>query len=130
MNQQPNQDRRCRACGWAPPAHEPPGTGDHCPNCLAGVHETNAEGYACGGTLLPISVWIRPDERWEIIQRCRLCGEITSSPHFEEDNPILLLSLANRPLSAPPFPLEKMGELTAQMGGQGDLRGYYDEPGA
>lgn len=121
---------RCRACGWTPAENEPDGGWAHCPNCLAGVHEADAEGLECGGTLQPISIWVRPDDGWEILQRCSLCGEIVSSPMSGDDSPIKLLSLASKPLSAPPFPIEKMEEMTAMMGGQGDVGGYYDEPGA
>ena len=38
-----------------------------------------------------------------------------------DDNPLKLMSLALRPLTAPPFPLEYIRELTEQMGGQGSM---------
>ena len=46
----------------------------------------------------------------------------------DEDDPVLLLSIAGRPLSMPPFPLEKIEELTRMMGGAGDKGGYDREP--
>lgn len=42
----------------------------------------------------------------------------TVSPH---DNPMKLMSIAMRPLSQPPFPLERIEEMTALMGGDGAL---------
>lgn len=117
----------CHFCDWTPSENEPDGDWEHCPNCLASIHQTDEEGYECGGTLLPVSIWVKPDDSWEIIQRCSLCGELTSTLMSEDDSPIKLLSLASKPLSFPPFPIEKMEEMTAMMGGQGDVGGYYDE---
>lgn len=117
----------CRFCGWTPAENEPDGDWEHCPNCLSSVHEADEEGYECGGMLIPVSIWVKPDDGWEIIQRCSLCGELTTTPISEDDSPIKLLSLASKPLSIPPFPIEKMEEMTAMMGGQGDVGGYYDE---
>lgn len=119
----------CHCCGWTPSENEPDGDWTHCPNCLASVHEIDEKGDICGGTLHPIGIWIKPDDSWEIIQRCSLCGELASTPISADDNPIKLLSLASKPLSIPPFPIEKMEKLTAMMGGQGDVGGYYDEQG-
>jgi hypothetical protein len=51
-----------------------------------------------------------------------------STPVSDEDDPVLLLSIAGRPLSMPPFPLEKIEELTRMMGGAGDKGGYDREP--
>lgn len=127
MSEDRNNRYKCHNCGWTPADNEPDGDWDHCPNCLASVHEEDEEGYECGGTLQPISIWVKPDDSWEILQRCSLCGEIVASPVSEDDSPIKLLSLATKPLSTPPFPIEKMEEMTAMMGGQGDVGGYYDE---
>ena len=38
-----------------------------------------------------------------------------------DDNPMKLMSIAMKPLSQPPFPLEKIEEMTALMGGDGQL---------
>ncbi len=110
---------RCRSC-----AKELPERAAHCPHCLVGTHDTDLYGDACGGSLSPISIWVKPDGKWELIGRCNVCGELASSPVEKEDNPTLLLSLANRPLANPPFPIEKMEEMTAAMGGSGDTGGY------
>lgn len=39
-----------------------------------------------------------------------------------DDNPMKLMSIALRPLCRPPFPLERIEELTALMGGEGSMR--------
>ena len=58
---------------------------------------------------------------------CRLCGEMTSDPMSEDDSPVKILSIASKPLSEPPFPVERLEELTRMMGGRGDVGGYYHE---
>lgn len=42
-------------------------------------------------------------------------------PVAADDNPMKLMSIAMKPLSQPPFPLEKIEEMTALMGGDGQL---------
>ena len=79
---------KCPVCGWEPPETVAGGSWDHCPNCLSGTHGP------CGGILEPIGVWVKPDGCWEIIERCRLCGEIESAPLAAHDNPIKVLSIA------------------------------------
>ena len=38
-----------------------------------------------------------------------------------DDNPMKLMSIAMKPLCEPPFPLERIEEMTALMGGDGRL---------
>ena len=38
-----------------------------------------------------------------------------------DDNPMKLMSIAMKPLCAPPFPLERIEEMTALMGGSGEM---------
>ena len=52
---------------------------------------------------------------------------MVSDPMSEDDSPVKVLSIASKPLSEPPFPVERMEELTRMMGGRGDLGGYYYE---
>ena len=56
----------------------------------------------------PITVWVRTGGEWAIIHRCRLCGALSSNRIAADDNDLLLMSLAVKPLSSPPFPLERM----------------------
>ena len=75
------------------------------------------------GILEPVGIWVRSENEWEIVQRCRFCGEMRTSPMTEQDNRIKILSIASKPISAPPFPLERIEELTRIMGGSGDTGG-------
>ena len=97
---------------------------DHCPNCLSAIHTEDEDGLECGGTWEPISVWVQEDDSWELIQRCNFCGELRTVPLAEDDDPIHVLSIAMQPLAQPPFPMERMQELTDLMGGQGSTEGY------
>ena len=107
------------------PAEEQGKEPDHCPNCLLAIHEEDREGNECGGVLEPVGIWVRSENEWEIIQRCRFCGEMRTSPMDWRDNRIKILSIASKPISAPPFPLERIEELTNIMGGSGDTGGHY-----
>ena len=102
----------CRVCG-KPVVPQGAGTGhrNHCPNCLCSVHVDNDPGdraSLCGGIMDPIGVWVRKNGEWALIHRCRSCGELHSNRVAADDNPALLMSLAVKPLAAPPFPLDKL----------------------
>ena len=58
---------------------------------------------------------------WAVIHRCRICGKLSSNRIAADDNPMKLLSLAMKPVALPPFPLEKVEEITKLMGGEGTL---------
>jgi len=102
----------CRGCGMtvvctgAGTEHR-----NHCPNCLHSVHldiEPGDREADCGAVMEPISVWVRKGGEWAIIHRCRKCGALSSNRIAADDNNLLLMSLAVRPLSSPPFPLEHL----------------------
>ena len=146
---------RCPNCGWTPSAGRKdserpmnkeyqecptdPGPEEiltHCPNCLAGIHGrnfadrsggTSEEEEECGGILEPVGIWVRGESEWEIIQRCSFCGEMTTTPLSHKDNLIKVLSVASKPLSSPPFPIERLEELTKIMGGRGEIGGDSNE---
>ena len=96
---------------------------EHCPNCLCGIHDEDREGNECGGITEPVGIWVRSEREWEIIQRCRFCGEMRATPVTEQDNRIKILSIASKPISSPPFPIERIGEMTKIMGGSGETGG-------
>ncbi len=105
----------CKACGELA---VPDGAGsqhrNHCPKCLCSIHVDNKPGdraSLCGGIMDPVSVWVRKGGEWAVIHRCRLCGGLSSNRVAADDNPMLLLSIAVKPLSAPPFPLNKLASL-------------------
>ena len=92
---------------------------NHCPYCLCSQHLDITPGDRdadCGGLMEPIAVWVRKNGEWAIIHRCRVCGELSSNRIAADDNPVKLMSLAMKPVSSPPFPLERMEEMTRLMG--------------
>lgn len=113
------QTTKCRICGQIFSAD----THTHCPNCLSGIDSDED----CGGTLEPIGIWVKSDDTWDIILRCRLCGTIKTEPMHRDDNPIKVMSIAAKPLAMPPFPIERMKEMTDMTGGNGNTDGYYYE---
>lgn len=116
----------CKVCGrFVTPAGAGSDHRNHCPNCLASLHvdaEPGDRESDCGGIMEPIAVWVRKDGEWAIIHRCRRCGALSSNRIAADDNPFKLMSIAVKPLCAPPFPLEYLEEMTARMGGEGSLR--------
>jgi ribosome biogenesis GTPase len=105
----------CKVCGTMV---VPDGAGsqhrNHCPRCLSSVHVDNKPGdrtSLCCGVMEPVSVWVRKGGEWAIIHRCRLCGAFSSNRVAADDNPMLLLSIAVKPLSAPPFPLNNIASV-------------------
>lgn len=56
------------------------------------------------------------------IHRCRFAGKLSSNRIAADDNPMKLMSLAMKPVVLPPFPLEKVEEMTRLMGGEGALK--------
>ena len=75
----------------------------------------------CGGLMEPVAVWVRKGGEWAVVHRCRRCGAMASNRTAADDNPMKLLSIALRPLASPPFPIERVEELTRLMGGDGSL---------
>ena len=116
----------CRNCGrlvvsaGAGSSHR-----NHCPNCLASLHldvEPGDRESECGGLMEPVAVWVRKNGEWAIIHRCRICGAMSSNRVAADDNPMMLMSIAMRPLGWPPFPLERIEGLTDLMAGDGCMR--------
>ena len=116
----------CKVCGrLVVPAGAGSDHRNHCPNCLSSLHldvEPGDRAAECGGVMEPIAVWVRKNGEWALIHRCRICGALSSNRIAADDNPMKLLSLAMRPVSSPPFPLERLEEMTELMGGDGTIR--------
>ncbi len=112
----------CKACGKLV---EPTGAGsdhrNHCPFCLSSVHldiEPGDREADCGGVMEPIAVWVKKGGEWALVHRCRVCGDIHSNRIAADDNPMKLLSIAMKPLASPPFPIERLEELTQRLSGE------------
>ena len=121
-----NEVFRCKKCGRDV---FPDGAGsdhrNHCPNCLTSLHVDDRPGDRasdCGGQMEPIAVWVKKNGEWSIIHKCRMCGKIAANRIAADDNPMMLMSIAMKPVSSPPFPLERIEEMTNLMGGTGTLK--------
>ncbi len=113
-----NDSFTCKVCGrlvvsaGAGSSHR-----NHCPNCLSSLHldmEPGDRSADCGGIMEPIAVWVRKNGEWALIHRCSICGWLSSNRIAADDNPMKLMSIAMKPISFPPFPLERMEEMTNQ----------------
>jgi hypothetical protein len=60
----------------------------------------------CDGSMEPIGVTAREDGEWALVHRCRTCATVHVNRIAGDDNPLMLMRLAVRPLARPPFPLE------------------------
>ena len=108
----PTASFRCVHCRLDVPAAAP-GTAhrNHCPNCLWSRHVDDEPGdraSTCRSAMEPIGITVRGDGEWVLIHRCTGCGELHSNRSAGDDNPLLLLRLAVKPLAQPPFPLDRL----------------------
>ena len=117
----------CKVCGKTV---VPEGAGsahrNHCPYCLSSRHldvEPGDRSADCGAIMEPIAVWVRGRGEWAIIHRCKACGALSSNRIAADDNPMKLMSLAMKPVASPPFPLERIEEMTTLTGGDGAPKG-------
>lgn len=115
--------KKCPVCEWE-------NTGsteyEHCPNCLSMIHEKSEDGSECGGILEAVSVAVNDDDSWDLVLRCKFCDEFILSRVNKDDNPIKLMNIALKPLTNPPFPIDRIETMEKMMGGAGDLGGYYE----
>jgi hypothetical protein len=100
----------CLYCGRAV-TPDPVGSAhrNHCPWCLRSLHLDVFPGDRasnCGGIMEPVAISVRRGKEWAIIHRCNDCGTLKENRIAGDDNAIALLSLAVRPVSQPPFPLD------------------------
>ncbi|WP_431783960.1 RNHCP domain-containing protein [Streptomyces chumphonensis] len=87
---------------------------EHCPSCLHSRHVTDhvAGGPSrCEGRMTPIAIAVLRTGDWHIVHRCVRCDELTAGPVQPDDNQLILMRMAVRPLAQPPFPLEALGSL-------------------
>jgi DNA-directed RNA polymerase subunit RPC12/RpoP len=85
---------------------------NHCPHCLWSRHVDDARpgdrAATCQASMEPIAISVRKDGEWVLIHRCNGCGVLDSNRAAGDDNPLLLLRIAVRPLAMPPFPLDRI----------------------
>lgn len=53
----------------------------------------------------PIAITARRDGEWALVHRCERCGALSTNRAAGDDNALLLVQLAVRPLARTPFPL-------------------------
>ncbi|MDD2237774.1 MAG: RNHCP domain-containing protein, partial [Kiritimatiellae bacterium] len=83
---------------------------NHCPHCLWSIHvdiRTGDRRSTCRYPMEPVAIGVRRDGEWTLIHRCTACGFLRSNRIAGDDNEIMLLSIAMRPLARPAFPLER-----------------------
>jgi hypothetical protein len=56
----------------------------------------------------PIAVSAQRDGEWSLVHRCQRCSNIKTNRIAGDDDSLLLLSLALRPLTTLPFPLDAL----------------------
>uniref|UniRef100_UPI002454F371 RNHCP domain-containing protein n=1 Tax=Nocardia farcinica TaxID=37329 RepID=UPI002454F371 len=101
--------------GLPVPTRAPP----HCrPNpCPTGLNPRHTAppgaGRAsdCGARMAPLSIAVSRTGEWALVHRCTRCHELALHPVCGDDNQLILMRLAVRPLAEPPFPLEVFGDL-------------------
>jgi len=110
----------CEHCGEVVSGRAP-GTEhrNHCPHCLWSLHvdlRTGDRRCGCHGRMEPISVWVMKNGEWRIVHRCHKCGMMRANRVAGDDNELLLMSLAARPMAQPPFPLDRLRVDTVRQG--------------
>lgn len=106
---------RCRQCGLDVDINAPGSAHrNHCPNCLWSRHLDDSPGdrsSECGSSMEPIAISVKGAGEWVLVHRCSGCAVLHLNRTAADDNPLLLLRLAVRPLALTPFPLERIVEL-------------------
>ncbi|WP_281202155.1 RNHCP domain-containing protein [Nocardia jejuensis] len=105
----------CSWCGLVVSTYAADGARrNHCPSCLRSQHVLDQiEGGPsdCGARMSPISIAVLRGGEWMLVHRCVRCDELTANPICADDNQLVLMRIAVRPLAEPPFPLETFGSL-------------------
>ena len=107
---------RCAQCRLDVSMHAP-GTAhrNHCPSCLTSKHvddhRPGDRASPCGARMEPIAISVRGNGEWVLIHRCTGCDALSANRTAGDDNPLLLVRMAVKPLAQPPFPLELLATL-------------------
>jgi hypothetical protein len=107
-----NEAFRCMHCRKDVPT-DAPGTAhrNHCPGCLWSKHldiEPGDREADCGASMEPIAIAVRKGGEWLLVHRCNGCGTLSGNRVAGDDNPLLLVQLAVRPIAQSPFPLDSL----------------------
>ena len=93
----------CDTCGRIVPGTAP-GTHhrNHCPYCLFSRHVVVTVGdrrSGCRAPMEPIAVWVKNDGEWALVHRCMMCGKTNTNRIAGDDDEVVLMTLARRPLA-------------------------------
>ena len=85
-------------------------------SCLWSRHLDDTPGDrrvvdVCGASMEPIAIHVRGDGEWVLVHRCSGCGVLHLNRTAADDNALLLVQLAVKPMARPPFPLELLGRI-------------------
>ncbi|MBW4816847.1 RNHCP domain-containing protein [Rhodococcus qingshengii] len=84
-----------------------PGTAhrNHCPNCLASRHVDGRvpgdRAQQCRGAMAALCLSVRQDGEWMLVHQCVECNTLKVNRIAGDDNVLVLLRLALRPLADP-----------------------------
>ena len=84
---------------------------NHCPRCLWSLHVDIRPGdrrCGCKGVMEPVAISVRYNGEWTIVHGCKRCSAVRINRIAGDDNELALMSLAVKPLAAPPFPLDRL----------------------
>ena len=82
---------------------------NHCPHCLWSRHLDVSPGDRasdCQARMEPLAITVRAGAEWALIHRCLGCGVLHENRVAGDDNMLVLMASAARPLANPPVPLE------------------------
>lgn len=102
----------CEKCRRAvPPVTEGTHHRNHCPGCLWSLHvdlRTGDRRSGCRGLMEPIASAVERSGEWALVHRCERCRLMRINRVAGDDDGLVLVSLAVRPLARPPFPLSDL----------------------
>ncbi|MDA0564789.1 RNHCP domain-containing protein [Streptomonospora sp. S1-112] len=105
----------CVRCGLTVGVLDPSGgRRDHCPSCLHSRHlrdHVTGGPADCGARMTPIAIAVPRGGGWTLVHRCTACATLSTGQVAPDDNQLVLVRLAVRPIAQPPFPLEAFGDL-------------------
>ena len=86
---------------------------NHCPNCLWSLHVATSavqddRSSDCKQPMEPIAISSQRDGEWSIVHRCIECGNTKTNRIAGDDDAVLLLALAVKPLTTIPFPVDSV----------------------
>jgi xanthine/CO dehydrogenase XdhC/CoxF family maturation factor len=65
----------------------------------------------CAGSMEPIAVTVGDDGEWSLVHRCGGCAAVRVNRIAGDDNALVLMRIAVRPLAQPAFPLEWLSRI-------------------